>query len=71
MNFKPQTSGGDGQLVTSYGVERFAADWNNPSHRSKRLLAEFLGAVVVTQVFRGGSSAKEAAFALGAPEVMK
>jgi hypothetical protein len=30
-----------------------------------------LAAVVVTQVFRGGSSAKEAAFALGAPEVMK
>jgi glycerol uptake facilitator-like aquaporin len=26
-----------------------------------------LAAVVVTQVFRGGSSAKEAAFALGAP----
>ena len=43
MDLKPQASGGEGQLVTNYGVQRFTADWNNPSHRGRRLLAEFLG----------------------------
>jgi glycerol uptake facilitator-like aquaporin len=53
MDLKPQTSGGEGQLVTSYGVERFTADWNNPSHRSKRLLAEFLGVAGLMVILSG------------------
>jgi hypothetical protein len=43
LNLKPQASGGEGQLVANYGPQRFTADWNNPSHRAKRLLAELLG----------------------------
>jgi hypothetical protein len=39
MDLKPQASGGEGQLVANYGVQRFTADWNNPSHRGRRLLA--------------------------------
>jgi hypothetical protein len=43
LALKPQASGGEAQLVADHGVQRFTADWNNPSHRVKRLLAEFLG----------------------------
>jgi glycerol uptake facilitator-like aquaporin len=53
MDLKPQMSGGEGQLVTNYGVQRFVADWNNPSHRGKRLLAEFLGVAGLTVILSG------------------
>ena len=65
LNLKPQASGGEGQLVANYGVQRFTADWNNPSHRGKRLLAEFLG-VAGLMVILSGVAAILARFA-GAP----
>ena len=58
----PQSSGGEGQLVTNYGVQRFTADWDNPSHRGKRLLAEFLG-VAGLMVILSGVAAIMARFA--------
>ena len=53
MVLKPQASGGEGQLVANYGVQRFAADWDNPSHRGKRLLAEFLGVAGLMVILSG------------------
>ena len=53
MHLKPQASGGEGQLVTSYGVQRFTADWNNPAHRGRRLLAEFLGVAGLMVILSG------------------
>ena len=53
MDLKPQASGGEGQLVTDYGVQRFTADWDNPSHRGKRLLAEFLGVAGLMVILSG------------------
>jgi aquaporin Z len=53
MTYEPQASGGEGQLVASYGVQRFTADWNNPSHRLKRLLAEFLGVAGLMVILSG------------------
>ncbi|HEY2656025.1 MAG TPA: aquaporin [Solirubrobacteraceae bacterium] len=65
LNLKPQASGGEGQLVANYGLQRFTADWNNPSHRGKRVLAEFLG-VAGLMVILSGVAAILARFA-GAP----
>ena len=53
MYLKPQASGGEGQLVASYGAERFTADWDNPSHRVRRLLAEFLGVAGLMVILSG------------------
>ncbi|HEY2479165.1 MAG TPA: aquaporin, partial [Solirubrobacterales bacterium] len=53
MDLKPQASGGEGRLVASYGVQRFTADWDNPSHRAKRLLAEFLGVAGLMVILSG------------------
>ena len=53
MDLKPQASGGEGQLVANYGVQRFTADWNNPSHRGRRLLAEFLGVAGLMVILSG------------------
>ncbi|HYZ81905.1 MAG TPA: aquaporin [Solirubrobacteraceae bacterium] len=53
LNLKPQSSGGEGQLVADYGVQRFTADWDNPSHRAKRLLAEFLGVAGLMVILSG------------------
>ena len=64
MVLKPQALGGEGQLVTNYGVQRFTADWDNPSHRGKPLLAEFLG-VAGLMVILSGVAAILARFAGG------
>jgi hypothetical protein len=53
IDLKPQASGGEGQLVADYGVQRFTADWNNPSQRVKRLLAEFLGVAGLMVILSG------------------
>ena len=53
MYLKPQASGGEGLLVAHYGVQRFTADWDNPSHRGKRLLAEFLGVAGLMVILSG------------------
>jgi glycerol uptake facilitator-like aquaporin len=49
----PQASGGESHLIADYGVQRFIADWDNPSHRGKRLLAEFLGLAGLMVILSG------------------
>jgi glycerol uptake facilitator-like aquaporin len=39
--------------VANYGPQRFTADWNNPAHRAKRLLAEFLGVAGLMVILSG------------------
>jgi aquaporin Z len=47
---------GKAALVASVGGARGYADWTNPDHRARRLLAEFLGRAGLTFVLSGGAA---------------
>jgi hypothetical protein len=41
---KPSARGSQKLLVASVGSQRFDAEWDNPRHRARRIIAEFTGA---------------------------
>src|SRR6516225_4766185 len=47
---------GKAALIASVGGQRAFADWTNPDHRLRRLLAEFLGLAGLTLVLSGGAA---------------
>jgi glycerol uptake facilitator-like aquaporin len=47
---------GRAALIASVGGQRGWADWTNPDHRLRRLLAEFLGVAGLTFVLSGGAA---------------
>src|SRR6516165_627266 len=47
---------GRAALIASVGGQRGWADWANPQHRLRRLLAEFLGVAGLTFVLSGGAA---------------
>jgi aquaporin Z len=47
---------GRAALIASVGGQRGWADWTNPSHRLRRLLAEFIGVAGLTFVLSGGAA---------------
>jgi glycerol uptake facilitator-like aquaporin len=47
---------GKAALIASVGGQRGYADWTNPNHRLRRLLAEFLGMAGLTFVLSGGAA---------------
>ena len=47
---------GKAALVASVGGARGYADWTNPDHRLRRLLAEFIGMAGLTFVLSGGAA---------------
>jgi aquaporin Z len=47
---------GKAALIASVGGERGYADWTNPDHRFRRLLAEFIGMVGLTFILSGGAA---------------
>jgi aquaporin Z len=47
---------GKAALIASVGGSRGYADWTNPDHRARRLLAEFLGMAGLTFVLSGGAA---------------
>jgi putative intracellular protease/amidase len=47
---------GKAAFVASVGGARAYADWTNPDHRLRRLLAEFLGVAGLTFVLSGGAA---------------
>ena len=48
---------GEAALALEIGSEdRFSADWKNPQHRARRLLAEFIGTAGLTFVLSGGAA---------------
>jgi putative intracellular protease/amidase len=47
---------GKAALIASVGGARGYADWTNPDHRLRRLLAEFLGMAGLTFVLSGGAA---------------
>jgi glycerol uptake facilitator-like aquaporin len=47
---------GKAALIASVGGERGYADWTNPDHRVRRLLAEFLGMTGLTFILSGGAA---------------
>jgi aquaporin Z len=47
---------GKAALIASVGGARGYADWTNPGHRLRRLLAEFLGMAGLTFVLSGGAA---------------
>jgi hypothetical protein len=47
---------GKAALIASVGDSRGYADWTNPDHRLRRLLAEFLGMAGLTFVLSGGAA---------------
>jgi len=47
---------GRAALIASVGGQRGWADWANPEHRLRRLLAEFLGMAGLTFVLSGGAA---------------
>jgi hypothetical protein len=46
---------GKAALIASVGGQRAFADWTNPDHRLRRLLAEFIGMSGLTFVLSGGA----------------
>src|SRR3984893_5857111 len=48
---------GKAALVASVGGQRSFADWTNPDHRLRRLLAEFIGMSGLTLILSGGAAA--------------
>src|SRR6516164_3594871 len=48
----PQLTG-KAALIASVGGQRAFADWTNPDHRLRRLLAEFLGLAGLTFILSG------------------
>jgi glycerol uptake facilitator-like aquaporin len=47
---------GKGALIASVGGQRGWADWQNPDHRARRLLSEFIGMAGLTFVLSGGAA---------------
>ena len=47
---------GRAALVASAGGERGYADWTNPDHRLRRLLAEFIGVAGLMFILSGGAA---------------
>ena len=47
---------GRAALIASVGGQRGWADWANPAHRLRRLLAEFIGMAGLTFVLSGGAA---------------
>ncbi len=47
---------GKAALIASIGGQRGYADWTNPNHRVRRLLAEFIGMAGLTFVLSGGAA---------------
>jgi MIP family channel proteins len=47
---------GKAALIASVGGQRGYADWQNPDHRARRLLAEFIGMAGLTFVLSGGAA---------------
>ena len=47
---------GRAALIASVGGQRGWADWANPDHRARRLLAEFIGMAGLTFVLSGGAA---------------
>src|SRR2546426_11789424 len=47
---------GRAALIASIGGQRGWADWANPEHRLRRLLAEFFGMAGLTFVLSGGAA---------------
>jgi aquaporin Z len=47
---------GKAALIASVGGSRGYADWTNPDHRARRLLAEFIGTAGLTFVLSGGAA---------------
>jgi len=47
---------GKAALIASVGGQRGWADWQNPRHRFRRLLAEFIGMAGLTFVLSGGAA---------------
>ena len=47
---------GKAALIASVGGQRGYADWRDPDHRARRLLAEFLGMAGLTFVLSGGAA---------------
>ncbi len=47
---------GKAALIASAGGERGYADWTNPDHRLRRLLAEFIGMAGLTFILSGGAA---------------
>ena len=47
---------GRAALIASVGGQRGWADWANPGHRLRRLLAEFIGMAGLTFVLSGGAA---------------
>jgi aquaporin Z len=47
---------GRAALIASIGGQRGWADWSNPRHRIRRLLAEFIGVAGLTFVLSGGAA---------------
>jgi glycerol uptake facilitator-like aquaporin len=47
---------GKAALIASVGGQRGYADWTNPNHRLRRLLAEFIGMAGLTFILSGGAA---------------
>ena len=47
---------GKAALIASVGGQRGWADWSNPDHRLRRLLAEFIGMAGLTFILSGGAA---------------
>jgi aquaporin Z len=47
---------GKAALIASVGGQRSFADWTNPDHRLRRLLAEFIGMAGLTFILSGGAA---------------
>jgi aquaporin Z len=47
---------GKAALIESVGGQRGYADWTNPDHRLRRLLAEFIGMAGLTFILSGGAA---------------
>ena len=47
---------GKAALIASVGGARGYADWTNPDHRARRLLAEFIGMAGLTFILSGGAA---------------
>ncbi len=47
---------GEAALRMQIGATRFNADWKNPEHRTRRLLAEFIGTAGLTFVLSAGAA---------------
>ena len=51
-----QELAGKAALIASVGGQRGYADWTNPDHRLRRLLAEFIGVAGLTFILSGGAA---------------